>query len=608
MRPKSHSSAAHIFIALVGILLFSYFSRLLHLGDQSLWVDEAFTYMVTKSDTWLATLSRDVHPPLYFALITLWTNIVGISEFSFRYPSVLASVVSTALMVVLAKEIPHHRPRRQAAYLPLIAALLFALADLEIQVSQEARSYTLHLVWVLLHILAYLKWLRTTERKWAVLFVISAALIVYTHYIGVFTSIALGGHALFFLRGKQRVQAIALLVLAAGLFAPWLFGVVIPQQIGKFASDVVPASPSNLETLWRFRLTWFTQQWALLIGLALLGLVAVRYAGQGWQLAVRPLRGTIILLLWILVPLGLAFWSNLYLPTLYDYRISQITPAVVLLIALGLANLRGGARSFLLLVIVVHSVVTVEVYRPKPPWQAYGAMVAEAAKPGDLVVMDFTGVDYALEYYLDQLLPPDVEVVSMWQWRTFQPETYESGLLGTMYSYDTIWLARWSSTDEAFIKLNATQHQRTDRSVILHVGNELELYRFDRTTAAPLATFENGMILQDATIHGGQTARVDLIWRTENVLDADYVVSVKAFNTVGALIAQSDAPLQPLTSTWDVTTLDYDAHYLTFSGTPSPDAGTLDVTVQLYRFEGDKIVTVLSRSSIELIKVGQLTP
>jgi mannosyltransferase len=565
----------------VSLVLFGYFVRLLHLGGQSIWGDEAFTYVVLRAENFWATLARDVHPPLYFMLMKVWTQLAGLSEFSLRYPSVMASTIDLALMYVFAKEALRHRPASKQWFVPLLAVLLLSLADLDIQIAQEARSYTLHLAWILLSFIAYLKWLRTDKRLWAVVFIVSNALIVYTHYIGVFTPIAIGVHALLFLRGRQRIVALGMLILSALLVIPWVL-IILAQQVEKFARDAVPAFPSTWATLWVLRTSWFTKQWVFMLGLALFGLFTLKNG----EVKLRPFRTKSLLLVVILVPLALAFISNFWLPTLYDYRISQLTPTIMLLIALGLANFPRQARLFFVTVIIIYSVFSVDVYRPKEPWREFGQMVAEYAQTGDAVLLDFTGGDYTMDYYLERYLPDDIPTASMWQWRTFESATYESGILGYIDSYNSIWLARWSSDEEAFAKLRATNHVPTMRRTLQQDDIQFELYRFDRLPNATLTTFDNRMRLNRVEIQNGQ---VDLWWSADTALDTNYTISVKVLDAAGQVIAQLDRQpqldLRP-TATWQLGELIYDPYKFDFEGA--------SILIQVYLWTPEGIQPILT--------------
>jgi hypothetical protein len=274
------------------------------------------------------------------------------------------------------------------------------------------------------------------------------------------------------------------------------------------------------------------------------------------------------------------------LPTLYDYRISQITPAILLLMAFGLANFRREVTLFFVAVIVVYGVFSVDVYRPKEPWREFGQMVAEFAQSGDAVLLEFTGGDYTMDYYLERYLAAGIPSVSMWQWRSFEPETYESGVLGYIDSHDTIWLGRWSSSEEAFIKLRATNHIPTMRRTIQHFDNEFELYRFDRPPQETIAHFENGMVLNRVEIDAGW---VELLWSTDTVLSFDYTVSVKLLDEAGQIMAQIDRQpqldMRP-TSTWTTEEFIYDPYIFEI------EADT--IFIQVYHWSPEDIAPVLT--------------
>lgn len=579
------------------LILFGFFVRVLHVGDQSLWGDEAFTYIVTKADFFVDALVGDVHPPLYFALLASWVQLAGDSEFSMRLLSVFAGTVNLALVYALTREILRHRQQASQVIVPLLAVGLLALSDLEILVAQEARSYTVHLIWVQLSIFAYLRWLRTDARLWLVTWSLSTTLIVYTHYIGVFTPLTVGLHVILFLRGRKLLTAIGALALSTVPFLPWLFGVMIPYQIGKFAGDVVLAFPSTWGTLWHFRMPFLGNQWALMLLLALFGLVILNKPSQGearfartknevnWR--VSPMQPTVLLVLWIVVPMVLAFVTNLQLPTLQPHRLTQMYPALVILIALGLANFQPRATLFMMAAIVLFGVTTVDTYRPKPPWREFGEAVAQYAQVDDAIVLDFTGGDYTMEYYLDHLLP-NVPYESVWQWTQFQPDTYESGMLGYIYSYDSVWVASWSNNQDVFDKLHATGHVRTWSQAILP-DDEFNwwLYRYDRLPEDALAIFDNGMILQHADIN--PDGQVDLWWTTETDIERDYTISVKLLQD-GAVVGQVDGQAQlnsRPTSTWATVETLYDPYQF------DVPAGTYSVSVQVYLWTADRIQPVL---------------
>ncbi|MGB7338730.1 MAG: glycosyltransferase family 39 protein [Phototrophicaceae bacterium] len=594
--PKLKMRATQQLPILIAILLFGFFTRMIYLDVQSIWADEAFTYIATQSDTFWQTIAADVHPPLYFMMITGWSWLAGTSEFSLRLPSVLSGMVAMAGLVAITREILRHRPHPYSTIIPLIAVLLFALSDLEVMVAQEARSYTFHGIWVTFSVLYYLRWIRTNNRLDAMLFVVHTLLILFTHYIGVFTPISLGFHALCFLRGRQRIITIGLLIVSALIFLPWVWFVIIAQQIGKFAGDVVPAYQSNLGTLWYFRLSWLTDQWALMLALFALGLLVLERTVSGYKVH-RPQFSMVgLLILWISVPLMLAFFLNLWLPVLFDYRLTQITIPIVIVTAYGLANVDDLARWVLIIVIVLYGVFIVDVYRPKLPWELYTDQLTEFVSDNQAIITEFGGGDYTLDYYLPSRIPASVARASVWQWLKDTPETYESGLLGFADSYDTVWLARWIDRSDAEVKLRATGHTLTMRREFLYQGNQLEILRFDRIPEQSIIRYENGIILQNAVIHSD--GLIDLWWQTDTDLSIDYTISIKVFDDAGQVLAQED--IQPQfgtqsTSTWQIGQVIYDPHDLAM-----PLDG-LQVTIQVYQWQADGLILLNTESGTDIV-------
>ncbi len=599
----THQSRVSLHLLTV-ILLIAAFGRISQLDAQNLWVDEGFTYYVTQQPDILPILSIDVHPPFYFLLVSGWSRLTGVSELALRYLSVLPGMVSVALVYAIGVELLRRRGQSGWSWLPVFAALLLALADIELDLAKEARMYTLHTCFAALSVLAYLRWWRTSRPGDALLLTLSTAALVYTNYLGIWTPLAVGLHALLFLRGRQRIQAVGLLVFAGLLFLPWLLLVGV-NQLGNGAG-AERADASSLASLRMYLQVWFGTGWALTLGLALLGTVRLLDQDGSLRLRVRPLSVPVLLVLWAVLPLAVTFIANTWFPVLAAHRISQLTPAVVLLIAFGLGNFRPPATVFMAIVIVVLSVTSVDVYRIKGPWRDYVQTIAPFVRRNDLVLMEIGGGDYMLAYYFDRLLPPTVDVRSLKRWREWTPDAYAAGLTPLLDQHRTVWLLQWSSDTDALTRLADLGFAPTLHRVTDHLGSRLESFRFDRHLPPPLTTFANGMILRDARFDR-RDFRLDLFWSAESPPDADYTVSGILLDETGRLVAQHDAP--PLfnerpTSRWQPGEIIFDPHPLQPPppppGTPSAPPfslaelppGRYTVGVVVYRWSPDAITTI----------------
>lgn len=555
------SALSSMLLALVIIIGLGYISRLVNITAVSVWVDEGFSYWAIRHDDMLRVIINDVHPPLYFIGLRIWATFAGISELSLRYFSLLPSLLSIAVIYRVAVEIQHLRGVA-AGYVPLIAALLMALADMEIYLSQTIRMYTWHVLWVLVSMWFFLRWLRLERRKDLFFWIIANITLLYTQYLGLATIGAQAFFVLLFASNRQRSLGIGAVILSVLSFVPWGLEVVAGQTANVGTGFNVP---STLASLWAWRIEWFTGQWALTIGLALFGVVALVYGNSNTIKQVKfPYQANVLLWGWLLVPVAGAYVLNFFTPILMDYRLTQITPAVMLLIALGLGNLRGKEQALLVLVIVAYSITTNDTPRPHPAWREIGQDVAHYAQDQDLAIAHITpSGDWHMIYYYE-LLMPEVERRSLRQWQMEQPDTYQEGLPDLLRGYDSVWFVHWSSDLSGFEALEKVGHVQTAYHSYDWLGSSIDLYRYDQLPDVRLTKFANGLELVQATF-SPDTWRIDAWWRTDTPLEDDYTISAIVLNEHGQLIAQHDG--QPFdnqrpTRSFDRGEVVYDPHFL----------------------------------------------
>jgi hypothetical protein len=159
-----------LLIALLSILL-----RLSHL-DASIWNDEIFSTRVWLgfSRRTLAWMAYDTHPPLYHLVMLLWVSVFGDSALSIRALPLLCSAASVYWM------------GRVATYLVgpvggMLAAALLALSGASIFYAQEARSYSLVILLLLLMSESFLRYVRGGDRRAFNRLVLCSLLCAATH-------------------------------------------------------------------------------------------------------------------------------------------------------------------------------------------------------------------------------------------------------------------------------------------------------------------------------------------------------------------------------------------------------------------------------------------
>jgi urease accessory protein UreF len=605
------------YAALVAIFLLAAAGRILNIDNESLWVDEGFSYWALRQPDVPAmweVIQRDVHPPVYFFLLRGWSALTGLSELALRYFSVLPSLLSVAVVYQMARELLKLSDRlrdgnnqTKNSLIPLLAALVMALADMENYIAQETRPYTWHVLWAALSMWAFLRWINTGRRGYLYDWAAVSILLLYTHYIGICTLVVQGLFALAFLRRRKLLESLAGFTVVGAVWVPWLLVIVSGQTANIGTGFNVP---STLESLWNWRDQWFTQQWPLMVGLALLGVagLSVHRSAVNRRNMARDvptgiarinLQPAFLPLLWFVIPIALTYILNWYTPILMDYRLTQITPAVALLIGFGLGQFRGAALAFLVSVIVVYGVVVDDTHIDREPWREIGQFSAQYAEPGDLAMAHVTpSGDWQMVYYFDRLLPAGTEVRSLRQWQLEQGATYAEGLPALLEQHPHVWFMHWSSDRSGFDALAQSGHVQSARVSWDWVENSrLDLYRFDRLPSEEeaIAVWENGMVLWDAVIDADELS-VDLWWSLAgDSLDADYTISARLLDVNGQLVAQIDGyPFEGRrpTSGWQPGEAIYDPR--TLQPAPGIDAlppGDYTVAVKLYRLNPDNTFT-----------------
>jgi len=110
--------------------------RLFHLGHQSLWIDEMFTWLSSGGGgpLTLRDVLEDVHGPLYSAAVHVATRLGGATEWALRLPSAIAGVLTVPAFAWLAARWLDRRAVAPAAWLAACSPFL-------VWYSQEARNY-----------------------------------------------------------------------------------------------------------------------------------------------------------------------------------------------------------------------------------------------------------------------------------------------------------------------------------------------------------------------------------------------------------------------------------------------------------------------------------
>lgn len=406
------------FLALAGIFLLALLLRVVSLGEESLWLDEARSVQIARQ-AWPAFLrevsTSEVNMVLYYVLLRGWLTL-GDSEVAIRSLSVLFSLATVPVLYALGT-------RLFGAGVGLVGALLLAVNAFHVAFAQEARGYSLVVFLATLSSLLFADYIRAPSRTrwWG--YVLAAAAAAYSHLFGALIPAAhWASAALLRFRGvpwrgvAASGVAVAALIMPLGAFAileqtghsEWILPPTARLVPGIFAALSGAGGFSGLPGGGELVSLAAAGRRLLLLAYAAACTLAVVAAAGAWK-AAKPVFDRWrygFLLAWLGVPIALAFAISLWKPVLVTKYLIVSLPALVLLAAVGLVQIRRRALFAAVLVSVVllalYGVTSYYRYAEKEDWRAATDFLFSQARPGDAVMFYAPYVRSAFDYYHTQ--------------------------------------------------------------------------------------------------------------------------------------------------------------------------------------------------------------
>jgi 4-amino-4-deoxy-L-arabinose transferase-like glycosyltransferase len=198
---------------------------LFNIGFSDLWSDEVYTKSMlggSLSD-FFTKFKNDLHPPLYYLGLRLFTGFFGLNDISLRLFSVLG-VLSTILLGYFAGQRVFGKQGALYFCLMLISVPMLAAY------SHQARMYTWAAFSVTgVFIYSYL-FMRTGKNRDLALLFVFTVLAMYIHYYSMAAAFVANIFVLLYLlwtKNKKWLPHLFSLMLATTLFLPWLFMFIV---------------------------------------------------------------------------------------------------------------------------------------------------------------------------------------------------------------------------------------------------------------------------------------------------------------------------------------------------------------------------------------------
>ena len=379
----------------------------------ALWHDEAFSalYMRYPFSEMIYRIGLDVHPPLYYLILRVWTSFAGNSLSSLRLLSIIFGVLTVWAGYLVAKT------AFGSKRLALVAAFMLAANPFQIQYALEARMYTLGTFLILLASYFLLKALSkdvlSSRKKYWFGFTLAVTAALYTHYYLIFSVAALALYILFYAVATRRIKNLLPAVISGAsvfiLYLPWMKTFL--EQVSRVqASYWIP--PINRwsvpATLWKMVFGGPGIRHSVLIIASAISLLLIMYFLKKIR---TPEKWLIMLGLMVpfLAAILISIKTNLYLDRYFVFSSLFFT----ILIAAALYKLPG----FFLrwgMVILFSAMVMLAFFKNwqlldvgnKPGMAAAAEVVNLQAKKNDKIFVGSSFIYFTFKYYNRSPIPP----------------------------------------------------------------------------------------------------------------------------------------------------------------------------------------------------------
>ncbi|MBN4049073.1 glycosyltransferase family 39 protein [archaeon AH-315-M20] len=428
---KGHKSLKvnkQIKILLILIIVLGTFLRFYNLAGESFWLDEGATVLTIKkynawqiiNNTWEKGqilpnyYSTDIDLPPYYLILSAWTKIFGISEFSFRLFSAILGSLALIAVFYLARYLFDER-------IALLSTFLTSINLTLIWYSQEARQYSYLLFLSLLSIIFLIKSLKENKTKYIVGLLIVNTLIIYSHLAWIIFIALEGVYALYIsyknhINKKEPHKKIVIVFLIIGLlYLPIIERVIFSEskyvdvygkpdmmqlaEFGVLLSTWLYPSISMREKIYSFSMGFTLFEWILLLSVLMTALLFGLLFLNGIVKSFYKKKSAIFMLLLFFFPLLFALIVSLIHPTITIFQLKQIIyiiPAFLIFVSIGI--LRTKISKLLISGVIILSILPLSAYYINIDKQQFREAV-EFLPENEPIFLNIVSAQVAFQYY-----------------------------------------------------------------------------------------------------------------------------------------------------------------------------------------------------------------
>ncbi len=523
--------------------------RFYRIGTQSLWNDEGNSaVMAARSFALIArNASHDIHPPLYYWLLHVWSSVFGHSEAALRSLSAIFGIFLVWWTFEIANEL---LGRKEA----VAAAAIVAASPLAIYYSQEARMYMMLAAVISFGVYLLVKANFAPGKSTLALVAGTIACGLYTHYTFPLAWLAVALTWLWKVRKDRKgIFEWSIAHLAALLlFLPWLPTAMRQVTTWPRSNAAVPLLHRLLNS-WKWiaggplspaEPEWL---WFLLAAILALGIIRkFRYEPAVW--------------LWFSIPFGAVLLPGLYKPSYLKFLVSALMPWSVLMAAgtfplsksnAGRSRLAEVAGSGALILVLAGFAMGDYAYFTNPKfarddYRGMARYIEAVERPGDAIILDAPGQVEVFRYYYHGKLP----IYPLPSQRPPDEKATISTLNRIVGKHNRVFALYWA-TDES------DPHGIVEKFLASHGFKSIDRWRGNvrfvvyalpekSPNLAPKGVLFGDLFelrsagLYPSDLHAGDILQVFLQWKALHATKQRYKVSVQVLDSQNQVVAQQD--------------------------------------------------------------------
>jgi uncharacterized membrane protein len=394
-----------------GLLLLGIVLRLINLARESLWLDEAISYLAAQLP--LSQIANNTvqssHPPLYYFLLHFWLELVPDTDTAVKLISVFFGILLIPATYLLCQKLFSNRT------ISLTAAALTAVSPFHILYSHELRMYTQLMLLVVVGTLVYWQARQKKSIGWWLLFGAIFLLAVYTHLFAFLALAGIGLHALLEYRQNRSAfwQTAVTILLISLCFIPWLqlmladvnpeLGSLRPLQSAEILNPLKPIT-APVFLLFGMSGTFWYSGLILFIFLAYIIIFVMELRKLGRSQIPDGLKLSLLIIVCVLgLPLLVYLIRPFFLP---ERTLAAAAPFLIILLGWGVSRRQSPLPYLTGIALLLMLVGTINYHigpLVKPPYRAATAYVADHAAPGEIVLHTSDGSYLPALRYAPQL-------------------------------------------------------------------------------------------------------------------------------------------------------------------------------------------------------------